>query len=130
MTEWHFRDKVYRRWLVVMICPWEELVEDLRKQDYIYVDELERAGGMNIRLDLNNSSQTCTIIWMPQYSASVLVHEIVHLVMWTFDKCQVIISLDNEEVFAFYTEFWFTEINRVYRKYPNGRSAALAKKES
>lgn len=128
MIEWHFEEKIYRRWVVLMICPWEELLESLRESNYAYVDEMTRSAGMNIRLTLDNSDQTCTVIWMPEYSAGVLAHELVHLVMATFDRAAVPISYDNEEVFAFYMEYWFTEMNRVYRRYPKGRRASEAKK--
>lgn len=128
MTEWHFEEKVYRRWVVLMVCPWEELVEEMRKAKYIYVDEMIKAAGYNIRLSYDNSDHNYTVIWMPKFSSSVLAHELVHLIMATFDRAGVPIGLENEEAFAFYMEYWFTEMNRVYRRYPNGRTAAEAKK--
>jgi len=128
MRQWHFEEKVYRRWVVLVICPWDELIEELRKSHYIYVDELELVAGMNVRLTHDNSDQSCTLIWMPSWSSSVLVHELSHLVMATFDRASVPISFENEEGFAFYLEYWFAEMNRVYRKHPNGRTAAQAKR--
>jgi|SRR6185295_19370024 len=128
MTEWHFEEKVYRRWVVLMICPWDEFVEEMRKAKYIYADELTRAAGMNVRLNYDNSDHNCTVVWMPKFSSSVLVHELVHLVMATFDRASVPIAFENEEAFAFYMGYWFAEMSRVYRRYPNGRTAAQARK--
>jgi len=128
VIEWHFEEKVYRRWVVLMIGSWEELVEEMRAAKYIYVDDMERAAGMNIRLDLENSDHTCTVIWMPKFSLSVLAHELVHLVMATFNRASVPIAYDNEEAFAFYMEYWFREISRVYRRFPKGRTSHQARK--
>jgi|SRR6185503_1581160 len=130
MTEWHFEEKVYRRWVVLMIGPFDELISMLRQDNYVYVDELSdmKAAGLNVRLDSDNSDQNCTIVWMPKFSNSVLVHELSHLVMNTFDRANVPIAYDNEEAFAFYLEYWFAEMGRVYRRYPKGRTATQAKK--
>jgi hypothetical protein len=125
MREWNFQEKVYKRWVVLMIGPFDELLEALRKENYKYVDEVEdmRPAGINVRLSYDNSDRNYTIIWMPKFSSSVLVHELSHLVMATFNKTDIPITYDNEEAFAFYMEYWFGEINRVYKKYPKGRSA-------
>lgn len=130
MTEWHFEEKVYHRWMVLMIGPWEDLIKELKAIGYKYVDEMETVGGINVRLadDNNDTGSRCTIIWMPDWSASVLAHELVHLVMHTFNQCQVPISIENEEPFGFYMEYWTREINRVYKRYPKGRSVAQARK--
>lgn len=127
MREWHFQDKVYKRWVVLMICSYEELIEELRKCEYKHIDEVGRAEGYNFRLNMENSNQTCTLIWLPNMNQAGLVHELVHLVMWTFDQCSVLIHLDNEEAFAFLMEYWVAEMNRVYRRYPNGRTAKEAR---
>lgn len=128
MREWHFEEKVYKRWVVLMIGSFEELLEELRKSEYKYVDEVEKAAGYNIRLNLENSNETCTIVWLPKFSLAELVHELTHLVMHTFNRAAVPIDIENEEGFGFYMEYWFGEMVRVHRRYPNGRSAHEAKK--
>jgi len=127
MKEWHFEEKIYKRWVVLMICPWDELVEEMRKAKYIYVDDIQQAAGMNVRLTYDNSDHNCTVVWMPKFNTTVLVHELVHLVMATLDKTAVPVSYENEEAFAFYLEYWFGEMNRVYRKFPEGRDAKHAR---
>jgi hypothetical protein len=127
MKEWHFQEKVYKRWVVLLIGPWDELLSELRKVNYRYVDELELAAGMNIRLNPENSDENYTLIWMPKWTTAVLVHELSHLAMATFDRASVSISFENEEAFAFYLEYWFSEICRVYKRYPNGRTATQTK---
>lgn len=127
MREWHFEEKVYKRWLVLMICSFEELIEELKKVEYKHIDEVPKASGFNFRFNLENSTEMCTMIWMPKFSQSVLAHELVHLVMHTFNATGVMIDIDNEEAFAFYMEYWFGEINRVYRKYPKGRASKQAR---
>lgn len=128
MIEWHFEEKVYKRWMVLMIGPFEELIEELKKSKYKYVDDMPRAGGYNIRLNLENSEETCTIVWLPKFSLAPLAHELTHLVMHTFNQTGVPIGIDNEEGFAFYMEYWLGEIVRVHRRYPKGRTVAEAKK--
>lgn len=128
MKRWHFEEKVYKRWVVLMICSYEELIEAMKESEYKYVEDMPRAGGYNIRLNLENSKETCTVVWMPIFSHSVLAHELTHLVMHTFNQTGVMIDIDNEEAFAFYMEYWFGEMVRVHRRYPNGRTAAQAKK--
>lgn len=128
MKEWHFEEKIYRRWVVLMICSFDELLEELKSCEYKYVDDVVKTAGYNFRLTLDNSNQTCTVVWMPKFSAGVLVHELSHLVMHTFNQTSVPIDIDNEEGFAFYLAYWFEEMMRVYKRYPNGRTAKEAKK--
>jgi hypothetical protein len=129
MVEWHFFDKVFRRWTVLMIGDFEKLKKDLEDFKFTNMEWIKPSKGMCIELcDENNSAgQRCNIIWMPVYETATLVHEITHLVMHTFDEMGIPISRDNTETFAFYTEFWFNEIQRARRKYPNGRSPAIAR---
>lgn len=127
MRQWHFEEKVYKRWVVLVICSWDELLEQLKESEYKYIDDVPEAAGYNFRFDLENSNQTCTMIWMPKFSGAVLAHELVHLVMHTFEGAGVPIGIENEEAFAFYYEYWFGETNRVYRKHPNGRTVAEAR---
>lgn len=130
MIQWHFYEKVYRRWVVVMVGTLDELKDELRAIEYKEVGELYAAKGMCIELgEYNNTTgQNATIIWLREWETASLVHEIVHLVMMLFDQVQIPISRDNTESFSFYTEYWFSEIQRVRRRLPNGRSAAQARR--
>jgi hypothetical protein len=128
MREWHFQERVYKRWVVLMIGTYEEFIAAMQKAKYKDVDELVRSGGYNIRLTYDNSDCTMTVVWLPQFSGATLAHELVHLTMNVFDNAGVPIHYENEEGFAYYLEYWFREISRVYKKYPNGRTAAEAKK--
>ena len=122
MKEWHFYDKVFRRWAVLHIGSLEEFKAEMKASKYTKVDELRDAKGMCVELTYENSDQYCCYLWLKEYESATLVHEITHLVMMQLDEVGVPISMDNTEVFAFYCEYWWTEINRVRRKYPNGRS--------
>lgn len=126
MVEWNFEEKIYRRWLCLMIGPFEELKAELKEIELEDWEELPCAAGYNIRLtpENNKNNSSYTIIWLPKFDAGILVHELAHYVMHTFDKVGVPISLENEEAFAFYIGYWWKEIDRVRRKYPNGRTGS------
>jgi len=128
MKEWHFEEKVYKRRVVLMVGTHEEFIAAMHKAKYIYVDDLVKSGGYNIRLTYENSDCSMTIVWLPKFSGGSLAHELVHLVMNTFDNANVPIAYDNEEAFAYYMEYWFREMNRVYKRFPGGRTVKEAKK--
>lgn len=128
MKTWHFYDRVYRRWVVFCIGPFEELLEELRGSEYKFVDELHDAKGYTIDLNHANSSQNCTMVWLKEYESSTLVHEICHLVMQCFSQVGVPVSQENNEAFAFYAEYWWVELNRARKRYPDGREPKDARK--
>lgn len=131
IKQWHFFDKVYRRWVCLEIGNFEEFRDEVRSMganDEV-MDCVVLAKGLCIELNDGNNTggQRCTIIWMPEYDTATLVHEISHLVMMCFTQIGVPISRENTEAFAFYTEFWFNEMQRARRKFPNGKPPKLAK---
>lgn len=129
MKEWHFFDKVYRRWVVLFIGNVDDLIEELKISDFKEdCDWIKGAKGACIELNAENSSQNSTIVWLKEYETSTLIHEIAHLVMMLFDQVGVPISRDNTESFSFYSEYWFTQIQRARRKYPNGNKPKDARK--
>jgi hypothetical protein len=128
MKEWHFFDKVYRRWLVLQIGPLEKLKAELEASKYQHMDFIIDAKGYTLELNSENSDQNCMIVWLREYEAATLVHELAHLVMMYFDQVGVPVSRDNTEAFAFYQEYWWNEIQRARRKYPNGKSPKEAKR--
>jgi hypothetical protein len=129
MKQWHFYDKVYRRWVVLMIGSLEDLKTDLESYGYTDMEEIRHGKGMCIKLDETNNTadQRCFIVWMPEYETATLVHELSHLVIFVFDQLDIPLSLDNTEGYAFYLEYWWNEITRVRKRYPNGRPPKLAK---
>lgn len=128
MKEWHFEEKVYKRWLTLVICPADEFVDAMRKVHYDDVENLHPGGGLNMRLNYENSDVAAVYIWLPRMGQATLAHELLHYVLHTFYKNGVPIHYDNEEVLAYYLEYWMREINRVYRKFPDGRTVAEARK--
>lgn len=129
MTEWHFFEPVYRRWVVLMIGPFEDFKEEMRLSEYHYVDDMLDAKGMCIDLNPTNNKagQYAFVVWLKTFNEASLVHELSHLVMFCFTQIGVPISQDNTEAFAFYLEYWHTEMLKVRRRLPNGRSPTQAK---
>ena len=128
MKQWHFFDRVYRRWVVLHIGPLEEFKEEMNACEYTEMYELHDAKGMCIELNETNSKQKCCYIWLKEYESATLVHEITHLVMMQFDQVGVPISRDNTEAYAFYAEYWWTQIQRARKKWPNGSTPKDARK--
>lgn len=130
MRHWHFYEKVYRRWVVLMIGGFDEFKGELEANGFKEMDCIEDAKGMCVELlpENNEAGQNCTIIWLKEYETATLVHEISHLVMMCFTQTSVPISRDNTEAFAFYMEYWFAEIQRIRRRFPDGRTPAQAKR--
>lgn len=130
MKEWHLYDKVFRRWVVYLIGPADEFIATLNANRFKEDTEwFSQAKGATVELnsDNNDNGQNVTIVWLLEYESATLVHEISHLVMMLFDQCGVPISRDNSETFAFYSEYWFTQMQRVRKKYPNGNKPKDAK---
>lgn len=125
MKEWHIFDKVFRRWVVFFIGSHVDFAAEMKANGYTEDTEwFKEAKGACIELNASNNDkgQNATVIWLNEYETSTLVHEIAHLVMMLFDQVGVPISRDNTETFSFYSEFWFTQFQRVRRKYPNGNT--------
>ena len=124
MKIWHFFDKVYCKWVVFCVGSLEELKKFLDEGGYKYVDELKLARGCVVKLDETNNdiNNRSYVVWLQQYTHADLVHELAHLVFFIFDDLGVPLSLENTEAHAFYLEHWFTEIQKVKKKYPNGSS--------
>lgn len=126
MKQWHFFDKVYRVWVVLVISSPEDFLEFMKDSEYTdleFIEELtSMAQGAMLRVlpEHNTLGNNSTIIWMPKWDSGTLVHEISHLVMQIFDDSLIPISKDNTEAFAFYSEFWWNSFNRTYKKFPNG----------
>lgn len=89
--------------------------------------ELRDAKGMCIELNYDNSKQYCSYVWLKEYESATLIHELTHLVMFQLDEVGVPISRDNTETFAFYTEYWWTQIQRARKKWPDGNKPKDAK---
>lgn len=130
MKEWHIYDKVFRRWVVYFICTPEEFSEEIKRIGYKddtawFMD----AKGACIELDSTNNDkgQNVTIVWLKEYETATLIHEISHLVMMLFDQVGVPIARENTETFAFYSEYWFTQMQKVRRKYPDGNKPKHAR---
>lgn len=126
MKEWHFEDKVFRRYLVVMVGEFEDFKEEMRRIELEDWEGLHIAEGYCLELKPTNTGtdQNCIIIWLPSWKMSSLVHELVHAV--NYFLCGVGIELDHDhsEAHAFYMEYWFREIDRARRRMPGGRTAA------
>lgn len=133
MTEWHFFEPVMRRWVTLFVGPGEEfqkLLDQMGYKDDVDEHEYTRATGCCIELTAqnNDSGNNCCLIWMAEWSLATLVHEITHLVMFQMSQVHFDVDRDHSEPYAFYVEYWFTTMQRVRRKYPNGRKPAQARK--
>jgi len=133
MREWHFYDKVYRRWIVIFIGARKEMVKGLERDGFKEMDGIEDwingAQGFHIQMDADNNDNgnRCHVIWMPKLDLGTLVHELGHMVMSIFETIGVIYGYNDQEVFTFYQEYWFNEITQTIKKYPKGRSYRLVK---
>lgn len=129
MKQWHFFEKVYRRWIVVFTGEKDEFQEEMRLAGYKYYKEIQDSNGMCISLcpDNNDIGQDAYVIWLKDTSDKTLVHEIAHLVMMIFDDLLIPISRENTEAFAHYTEYWYTIIKKTRRQMPNGNTPKDAK---
>lgn len=132
MREWHFYDKVYRRWVVLVIGNRKQYVKFLEGTGYKNIDEdwIDGALGTCLTLDKSNNDigNNSHILWLEKYHQPTLIHEISHLVMMIFDSIGVEISLSNTEAFAFYSEYWFNEFTNARKNHPEGLSYKKVKK--
>lgn len=132
MKQWHFFDKVYRPWVVLFIGSAEEFKHEMESVGYGDVGGIkpDGAAGMCIHLnpDNNSNGNRCTVIWMPEWSTTTFVHELAHLIVFEFDRCNMDVSIDSQEPFAFLFEYWFTEITRARKRLPDGRTPVQAKR--
>lgn len=126
MKQWHFYDKVYRRWVVLIIGSLEDFRKELEDCKFDDMDSIYEAKGMVVELTNSNNTtgQRCNMLWLNGYETATLIHEIVHLVMYQFEEVGVPISKENGESFAFYTEYWFSEVQKARRKFPDGRKSS------
>ncbi|MCA9345847.1 hypothetical protein KC871_04520 [Candidatus Saccharibacteria bacterium] len=132
MKIWHFNERVYRRWVVLIEGSSEDFAKFLTDSGYKHTDELEPivANGMCIQLTPENtdSSYDCFVVWLREWNLPTLVHEITHLVIAAMEQVNTPIHEATTEQVAYYTEYWFTEFQRVRRKCKNGRTVGEAKR--
>lgn len=129
LKQWHFYDKVFRRWVVLFIGPFNEFKYEMELCKFHESTTLYDAKGMCIELnpENNDTNQNVTVMWLSEWEMATFVHELTHLVMMLFDQMGIPISMDNTETFAFYAEYWSTEIQRVRKRCPDGRPPKHAK---
>jgi hypothetical protein len=126
MKVWHLYDKVYRAWVCIVVSSRDEFVDFIDGcgyKDMDFVRELVGGGQgamMRITPADNEVGNNCVVVWMQQWRAATLVHEISHLTSQILSDCLVPVNHDNTEAIAFYSEFWWTEINRAKRRWPDG----------
>lgn len=122
MTQWHFYDKVFRRWVVVQVSSFEEFKQEMESCKFHDMGLVIPSNAMCIDLNenTNDAGQRCIFLWLNGWSTASLVHEIAHLVMYTFTELGIPISMENTETFGHYTEYWYTQITRAHKKHPNG----------
>ena len=129
MKEWHFKEKVYRTWVVVVEGSADEFRQFLK--DATYTEEFE-GGNSGACIHLNEENTTngndCYVIWLKKWESACFTHELVHLAMMIFDAKHVPIHIENTEGLAYYVEFWFNEITRTRRHHPAGRAAKEVRK--
>ena len=131
MKEWHFFDKVYRTWVVLVIGEPKAFYTFMQDAGYKELEDLRQSSAsgycVHLNSDNNSNGNDCFIIWLRKFETACLVHELSHLVMQIFDDKGIPIRAENTEAFAYYQEFWFNEIQRVRRRLPNGRTSKEAK---
>lgn len=129
MKQWHFFDKVYRVWVVLVIGEYEDFKQFLK--DCTYTEDYED-GNAGACIYLNDENTTngnrCFIVYMHRWEVACLVHELTHLAMMIFVDKGVPIGDENTEAYAYYVEYWFNEMQRARRKLPAGRTVQQAKK--
>lgn len=129
MKTWHFFDKVYRIWLVVVEGSSEDFREFLKDATYTEPFEDGNAGALIYLCATNTTNgNRCYVLWMNDWQTGCLIHELAHLTIMVFNEKDVLLSHDNCESFAYYIEYWYNEITRVHRRLPDGRSSKEAKK--
>lgn len=132
MKQWHFFDKVYRVWLTFLIGEPDAFYDFMERSGYKDMEYLKQgstaAWCIKVDHENNDMGNYCFVIWMRKFEAACLVHELTHLSMMVFDDKGVPVRNENTEAFAYYTEFWFNEINRTRRRLPNGRTPAQLRK--
>lgn len=132
MKEWHFFEKVYRVWVVVLISEPAEFYQFMKDAGYNDLTYLKQGSTTGWLISMNSENNTmgndCYIMWLHKFESGCLVHEITHLAMSVFEDKGVPIRAENTEAFAYYCEYWFNEINRTRRRLPNGRTAKQTKR--
>lgn len=62
-------------------------------------------------------------LYLKELDHQTLVHELIHCVMYVFDYCWVTISYDNDEVFAYYFDYYYGMIIKKLKKKVNLKSS-------
>jgi hypothetical protein len=130
LKQWHYYDKVFRRWVVMFVGPFSEFQKEMELVGYDYYKDMIDSNGycINFTPENNSAGNYATAIWLKKFDLDTLVHEIAHLVMYIFDDLLIPISIDNTETFAHYTEHWYRELRQIRKKYPNGNTPKQVKK--
>ena len=61
-----------------------------------------------------NSGGQRFVVWIRQKSAKHLAHELVHVIMMSFERRRILLDYHNDEVFAYLMEHLMHEFRRFY----------------
>ena len=89
-----------------------------------FADFVYKKDGYEVNRDVEVDGKMVKIIggrqfiWIQNKDISVLIHEIVHMVNNNMDRVAIPLSVDTDEVYAFYTQFLFKECNKFLNEKP------------
>lgn len=114
VTEIQLFDKVYRNSLTLLLTA-DPLEVDKYLDDIGFAgDRLDhatkQAAYYRIRPEENHQDNNGNLIWMRSKNIPCLVHELSHFIIQEFDDKTIPITLENDEVFCYYVEFWTNEV--------------------
>lgn len=113
-TVYSLHDNVYRTALELMVSPDPSEVD--KWLDMIgFTGERHEHASRNamyyrIKPDENRDKENCTFIWLREKHIPSLAHELTHFIFGEFEEKGIPLSAENDEVFAYYMEFWLNMV--------------------
>lgn len=118
VKEIHLFDKVYRNALTLFLAddPAEvdKFLDDIGFKGDRIIHKNHQAAYYRIRLDENEAGNDGSMLWMKVKDIPCLVHELSHFIFQEFTEKAVPLTLENDEAFAYYLEFWTNEVMEAW----------------
>ncbi len=122
MKHFVFEEKTFHAYLNLCISSQEELQTYWRKKlgdNKLNLVQTKSLDGCHVVLEKDGELRR--IIWVKNFDWSVrsqatLAHELIHFVWSVLEDKQIPVSRDNEETFAYYFDYFYTEIWWKLRK--------------
>lgn len=134
MIEHNLHDNVFRTRLnIVIVADTDEWGKWLDKAGFTgerHEHKTKEAMYYRVLPEDNTLGNNWSVIFLRKQDMSHLVHELVHFIFNTFDSAGVPTRIENDEIFAYYMEYWVNSVREEWSELRQSKRKAVNSKKT